>query len=443
VSEVAMAADTTNRGTKLVQHERAVSPWIAREQGLVAWWRAEDNTRDEVGNADGRLMGSMGFAPGKTGQAFSLDGINGYVVIPSCDDLNIIGGLSITAWINPTRVDRGEILTKYDTSVSCGASYWIVLDQGRLNFGVKAMNGECRRLLSKTATLPVGSWSHIAGTFDPADQALKLYLNGEQIAGYFDPAPGNVWSIATNTTSLRIGASVGQSGALEAFFSGLIDEVKLYNRALSPSEILADYAQRFRLLMPPRGETTSPNLIDLSAYYNDWLDDHWDTPAPAGSSVLPLGVVSFDRTSFDVRGMIVLSGLGAQREGHQLPERVKAIPVKQRCRRLHFLHAAAWIVADGAAIGSYVMHFRDGPEAERPIIYGKDVCHYGRRAAVEKPSPGPPFVWEGRIMRIPEYQCRLYHAVWENPRPEVEIDTLDFVSSMTESSPLLIAITAE
>ena len=60
--------------------------------GLVSWWRAEGNAADSQGTNNGVLQGGASFASGKVGQAFSLDGTNGYVQIPASASLNV--GLS-------------------------------------------------------------------------------------------------------------------------------------------------------------------------------------------------------------------------------------------------------------------------------------------------------------------------------------------------------------
>jgi Concanavalin A-like lectin/glucanases superfamily len=80
-----------------------------------------------------------------------------------------------------------------------------------------------------TAALPLNAWTHLAATFDGA--TLTLYVNGTQAASL--AAGGN---IATSAGALRIGGN----NIWPEWFSGQIDEVRIYNRALSPAEIQSD-----------------------------------------------------------------------------------------------------------------------------------------------------------------------------------------------------------
>jgi hypothetical protein len=79
-----------------------------------------------------------------------------------------------------------------------------------------------------TATLPVGSWTHLAATFDQA--MIRLYVDGVEVA-----AAAQTTDLSTSTSALTIGAdSYGE------FFQGVLDEIRIYNRALSASEIRTD-----------------------------------------------------------------------------------------------------------------------------------------------------------------------------------------------------------
>jgi hypothetical protein len=88
------------------------------------------------------------------------------------------------------------------------------------------------RYLSGPAALPLNTWTHVAATYDGA--TLRLYINGAQVSS--QPHSG---AIVTSTGALRIGGdSAGE------YFQGLLDEIRIYNRALSPSEILGDMNTR-------------------------------------------------------------------------------------------------------------------------------------------------------------------------------------------------------
>src|SRR5438477_10301382 len=83
--------------------------------GLVGWWRGENNAEDSVGANNGTLANGGSYAPAEVGQGFSLDGVNDNVVIPATPSLNITGALSIEAWIKPDSASLGSIASQYET----------------------------------------------------------------------------------------------------------------------------------------------------------------------------------------------------------------------------------------------------------------------------------------------------------------------------------------
>lgn len=138
---------------------------------------------------------------------------------------------------------------------------------------------------------------------------------------------------------------------------------------------------------------------------------------------------------FDARGIIQLGG-GVFRDipaGH-FPERVSAISVGRACHRLHFLHATVIGTSDGSQIGSFVLHFNDGKTETVPIIYGRDV-----RDWADTPDP-LPVAWSNQEG---ELTLRLYKTTWENPTPDRVVQSVDYVSSMSQCGPFLVAMTLE
>jgi hypothetical protein len=87
-------------------------------------------------------------------------------------------------------------------------------------------------------------WQHVAGTFDVATQAVRIYVDGVQVVTTQSPAQtqGPVTSIRVSNSPVRIGALQDGTGNVTYSWSGLIDEVDLFDRALSPSEIQAIYS---------------------------------------------------------------------------------------------------------------------------------------------------------------------------------------------------------
>ena len=119
--------------------------------------------------------------------------------------------------------------------------------------------------------------------------------------------------------------------------------------------------------------------------------------------------------------------------------------VGRRCRRLHFLHATGWDEAEGKEIAKYVIHFADGQQSERVVRYGNDVRNFWLKVGDLPEHPDAVRAWVGTNALTAEtgLSFRLYKSVWENPRPDVPVETIDFISTMSDCAPCLIAITAE
>jgi len=145
---------------------------------------------------------------------------------------------------------------------------------------------------------------------------------------------------------------------------------------------------------------------------------------------------------FDLRGLVMLGSSGG--EGWSPARRskeVRGIPVNQQVNRLHILHGVEATAPMESQIGAYVMHYADGRSQEFPIVYGRDVLG---------PSDGhlaqfrATVAWAGQPTNsIACPLLRFCKATWANPRPEVEVSSLDFISHVTNCPLFLAAITLE
>jgi hypothetical protein len=224
--------------------QRHLAPLVRRAElpGLLGWWRGQRNAADEVSNQAGTLLNGTTFAPGKVGDAFNLDGVDDYVVIPASLRLSITGTFSIVVWLKPQRVTSCFILAKFDRSVPARMCYWLHMhDNGRVSLGVMAPGGMGRETFSAWEVLEPGIWKHLAGTFDPATQEQRIYLDGKLVPGNLHVDSRVIPAVQDNLSPVFIGAARKAVGEVESTFNGLIDEVKLYGRVLSPAEIDADY----------------------------------------------------------------------------------------------------------------------------------------------------------------------------------------------------------
>jgi len=212
--------------------------------GLVAWWPGDGNAIDIQDGNHGTLRNGAGFAPGKVGQAFSLDGIDDFVEVPDAPVLDFASGkFTIGLWVMPTDCFSvaspfvvKESSTAYD-AVNFAAGTPVGGSAGEQEtFGFLASSDATSwgTLVSGGTCVP-GLWYHVAAT--QAEGVAKLYLNGVLI-GTDDTAV-----VPANTAlPLLIGKREDNSGApglQTVYLAGLVDEIEIYDRDLADWEIQA------------------------------------------------------------------------------------------------------------------------------------------------------------------------------------------------------------
>lgn len=197
----------------------------AQVSGLVSHWPGEGNANDVVGSNNGTLQGGGMFAPGIAGQAFRLDGVR-YIEVPDSPSISITGSFTLEAWINLSdNTNQFGIIEKYDPPGQRG--YFLRLGDGKLVSSVCSFPLTCSEYSIGATTLSTGTWHHVASVYDGT--SIKVYLDG-----VLDGSVPTDFTLPDGSTSLKIGARGDDANTR---LNGLIDEVKIYNRALSASEI--------------------------------------------------------------------------------------------------------------------------------------------------------------------------------------------------------------
>ncbi len=175
-----------------------------------------------------------------------------------------------------------------------------------------------------------------------------------------------------------------------------------------------------------RGPRTPATHLDLSLFYTDETDEvpGWEALA----------------AEFDLRGSLDLANDQAD-ASH--PGEILGIPIAQKCRRLHFLHAASGPKnQEGTQVALYRLHYADGQQTEIPILYGVHVRDFVlARDSKEALARNTKVAWVGDMRD--KTRMRYFAMTWENERPDVAIESLDFISRRTGTGPTLNAITAE
>ncbi len=199
-------------------------PCVAPPSGITAWWRAENNGKDTV-NGNHVTTGSTGYAAGKVGQAFSFTAPQG-VTVPSNALHNITApGWTAEFWMKGIKNQNSlAVLVEKSHISNSGWVFQVQNSNGVVSLAVG--NGSGFPGVNSNGDVLDNVLHHIAGTWDGT--TIRLYVDGilQGSTGLTTPA--------VNGFGLNIGTWVNGSSRA---YTGLVDEVSIYNRALSPAEI--------------------------------------------------------------------------------------------------------------------------------------------------------------------------------------------------------------
>jgi len=216
------------------------------EGGLVGYWKFDEGSGtaaiDSSGNDNtGTLINEPVWADGKYGKALSFDGVDDHVQVPQSSSLDVTDQITVETWVYPRAyVDNTGMVSHIISRCDYSGDHIYVLstypDSNRVSFSINPYSGEH----PSVADLPLNAWTHLAMTYDGSH--VRLYVNGELDSSYAQSGP-----IYTTSNWLAFGCKPtgpwGGSGTY-AYFSGIIDEVRIYNRALSQQEIQSDMGTR-------------------------------------------------------------------------------------------------------------------------------------------------------------------------------------------------------
>ncbi len=212
------------------------------DSGLAAYWKLDENTGTSAGDTSanaltGTLTNGPTWTTGRIGSAVQFDGTNDRIEVGDQSTLEGYDQISVSAWANPSVISGAEetivskeLIFKLDISATAGNV-------------ARFMTGNSWSGLHSTTVLSTGTWYHIVGTYDGVTK--KIYINGA-----LEASTALTGNITTNTRSVQIG-SYDSSGTPTAFLTGAIDEVRVYNRALSAEEV----ANLYRLTAPTGTDT--------------------------------------------------------------------------------------------------------------------------------------------------------------------------------------------
>ena len=241
--------------------------------GLVGYWTFDEASgtiaADSSGNNNnGTLTNGPTWTTGKIGSAVNFDNINDTITFSTAPSLNLTGAITVSAWINKT-----SGFSASDSIVSrfcCGHSapyeqYSLMADTSASSVKFNVSNGTAL-LKSNTATNAIqnGTWYHLVGTYNGTD-TTAIYLNGV---------------LVDSDTSANFGSLNVPNGAIfrispSSYFGGVIDEVRVYNRALSASDVTELY--NFTGAPPATEAPSTPTDLSANSISSSEINLSWTT----------------------------------------------------------------------------------------------------------------------------------------------------------------------
>ena len=197
------------------------------EGSLLSHWTFDEG--DEIVCLDSAPTGFHGFkhgferAPGVAGDGFLCRG--GAVSVGNDPLFFPDDGITVELWANPSKPDQSDQWF-VNTVAGSDTGYRLGLGGGKVAWQVPVTDWS--HMVGAPEPLPVGRWSHVVATYD--NETMRIYVNGEEQASL--PRPGR---IRVSTGSLVLGSF--QPGHARAYFEGVMDEVRLYDRALTAEQV--------------------------------------------------------------------------------------------------------------------------------------------------------------------------------------------------------------
>lgn len=208
---------------------------------LLAHWTFDETSgttaADSSGNAlTATLAGAAGtWVPGQAGNGYELGGTTSRFELADSSSLQVTGSVSVSAWIKPFATSNFGVIAGIDqTGGTANDMYSLKTDGGNnLNWQVIGPGTDVNLTGGNLATLinSGADWVHVAGVYDPVSGFAGLYVNGGEV----DSTTVVPTSIQSVTTPFQIGHNAADSGSFP--FNGAVDDVRVYDEALSVGEI--------------------------------------------------------------------------------------------------------------------------------------------------------------------------------------------------------------
>jgi len=237
--------------------------------GLVGYWKFDETSGTTFADSSGNTVagtgssGTISNGAGKILRGGNFNGLGDYVNVPDNNNLDNFSAFSISAWIYKKDARLSVFLSKRDTDTSAALPYLLyVLADGSLLFYTTGSSATASYLTAGAGTINQNAWYHIVATFSNSTNTT-LYVNGAQKSATFSNSGGTF----NRTVHIPAGLKIGTYGLFTGTppdssyaWNGTIDEVAIWNRALSSTEVSTMY-----------------NAYSTSSCTSNWACSSWST----------------------------------------------------------------------------------------------------------------------------------------------------------------------
>ncbi len=249
----ALAADATASFSTVAQVDPALVAAYAFNEGTGT------TIADASGNGNtGTLHGATWTDAGQYGQALSFNGTDAYVDLGNSDSLQLTESMTISAWINSTAYPYDDAAIVSKGLGAGGFQLDTTIDTGPRTIGFKLTNASGAYMIRYgSTTLAPNQWYHVTGVYNAGTRTMDVYLNGVLDNGQL------VGTVTSTQQTSALNVVLGKrSGANGYEFNGRIDEVRIYDRAISLTEIQSDMNTTVGTVAP---DTTPPVITGVAS----------------------------------------------------------------------------------------------------------------------------------------------------------------------------------
>lgn len=205
-----------------------------RFDGLVAYWKIDEAASSTLqdstsNNNDGNLIGATRAGSCRVHNCASFDGTDDYVSSSDASSLDLVSAITVMGWVKPTSTDGAVLFAKNDGT---NFAWEVALESGKIFGRINAAGNSAQ----SSSTISASQWTHVAMVYSVASASIDIYLNG-----VLDKSAAYSTNISTNDVAVTLGRRLGGT---PAYYQGLIDDVRIYNRTFSATEMRSIYNSR-------------------------------------------------------------------------------------------------------------------------------------------------------------------------------------------------------